>query len=107
MAQARSVRAIKNKAVRRLGGPLRRPASKYRAHRHPEIEAADMDQIGLVHVLASAQPCAAHAAALQDTREPHALDDLAAPAQITLGRLRLRDARLPVAAVQIFENLSE
>src|SRR6516162_10190783 len=50
-----------------------------RAHQHAEIEPGDMNQVALVNVLASAQPGAAHAAAIEDMGEA-ALDQFAAPA---------------------------
>src|SRR5208337_1045948 len=98
-----------------------------RAHQHAEVEAGDMDQVALVDILASAQPGAAHAAAIEDMGEA-ALDQFAAPAhrlapdprfqprpigvdcfpghlvampaKIAVGRLGFGDARLPYAAVE-------
>src|ERR1700723_956418 len=56
-----------------------RPLTVERAHQDAEIEAGDMDQISLVHVLASAQPRPSHAAAIEDMGE-RTLDQFAAPA---------------------------
>ena len=39
------------------------------AHQHAKVESGDMDQITLVDVLASAQPCPTHAAAIEDMDE--------------------------------------
>ena len=86
-----------------------------------------MDQVALVEVLPSAQPGAAHAAAIEDMSEgpldhfsapahglapdirsqPHAIGVdrfarrlVAMPTQVALGRLGFGDARLPHAAFQ-------
>lgn len=92
-----------------------------------------MDQITLVNILAPAQPCAAHAAAIQDVGKatldhlatlahrlasdggsqarPIGVDGLlgslvAVPAQISIRRCRLGDARLPDVAVEILDDLA-
>ena len=46
--------------------------------------AGDMEQVSLVHVLAPAQPCPAHAAAIEVVRKG-ALDDLGAQLEGFLG----------------------
>ena len=105
----------------------RRPLTVDGAHQDAEIKPGDMDQVALVEVFPSAQPGAAHAAAIEDMGEG-ALDQLAAPAhglapdirsqphaigvdrfarrlvamptQVALGWLGFGDARLPHAAFQ-------
>ena len=47
--------------------------------------AGDMEQVSLVHVLAPAQPCPAHAAAIEVVRKG-ALDDLGAQLEGFLGQ---------------------
>src|ERR1700755_2782461 len=68
-----------NDGVANLRGLLRRSLPVERAHQEAEVEPGDVDQIALVDVLASAQPGAPHAAAIEDMGEGP-LDQLAAPA---------------------------
>ena len=49
--------------------------------------AGDMEQVSLVHVLAPAQPCPAHAAAIEVVRKG-ALDDLGAQLEGFIGHAR-------------------
>ena len=60
----------------------------------PRLKPGDMDQITFVDVLATAQPRAAHAAAIQNMGEA-ALDHLAALAHGLAPDPRFQPARLP------------
>jgi hypothetical protein len=62
-------------------------------HEPAEIEPGDLNQIALVGVLATAQPCAAHAAPIKNMGEA-ALDHFAA-----LAHRLLTDARFQSVAV--------
>jgi len=112
---------------------LRGPSPDQCAHQDAEIEAGDMDQVALVDVFPAAQPCAAHAAAIEGMGEaaldvfaapahgvatdagfqsrPVGVDGLARclvtmPAQIALGGLRFGNARFPDTAVELLQPLA-
>ncbi len=110
-----------------LRGLPRRPLTVEGAHQDAEIEPGDVDQLALVEVRPSAQPCSTHAAAIEDMGEgpldhfspsahglapdirsqPHAIGVdrfarrlVAMPTQVALGRLGFGDARLPHAILE-------
>src|SRR5208283_2720150 len=62
-----------------LCGPSRGALAVQGAHQDAEVEPGDVNQIAFVDVLASAQPCATHAAAIEDMGEGP-LVQFAAPA---------------------------
>ena len=76
-----------NTAISARHGLPRGAGADQFAHQETQIVAGDMEQVSLVHVLAPAQPCPAHAAAIEVVRKG-ALDDLGAQLEGFLGHAR-------------------
>ena len=71
------------------------PRSEQRTHQNAEIVARDVNEVAFVNIFATAQPCSAHAATLQDMGET-ALDDLATFAHGFLAEARLQPVAIAV-----------